>query len=382
MNMKKYMEPWELFFLSKLIFSPSGLLNQTTKINYFFEHSYISLHNVIPTMKSWSDEGLLKFMIYIDEHSLAGGQITDGKFIQYRNKYSIIYNKSKTNEPIEYSEYLHLLHSIPYDFHHHIFIEITEVDFQKLSKQLNQYVQSWINHELSTGKPEEPEHYTYIKDEALKIIKGKSRAYGDVQTINYEDFDRFDTKGGTTLPFWEIILDFHLKGWIQVIETGYDRLTKKPFAKIRLLDAIKKQISKLSKAATINKGTSMSEQVSVRVDFRGKVLAIYIGRGERIIIKKFKSTNTDNYRAFKALYDAARSPLTRDRLNIKGTTTIKDMSKSMGFRDVLRKILIDYDTFAKTLTLEKNVVIAQDEADELIEYVNTQPEIVELNRGL
>lgn len=243
MTTKKYMDVWELSTLATFLLKPDDFRNKAITPNKLASHGNIGAHNVITSLKSWSDKGLIGFEMRVDDSLLHGSRIKDNKFTKFSDDHPDIYRKTKANKPIDYKEYYSLLYSLPVDVHEHIKLKITKIDKQSLKKMLEDYTNDFVADRLSTGKPAEPEQFSYLMDQVLEIFKKRYKAFGSRQILDYQDFKRAKPTDEAYLPFWEVVLCLYSNKYIKIIELEHARLTNKPFVKVQLLEEAKRSIN-------------------------------------------------------------------------------------------------------------------------------------------
>jgi len=86
-------------------------------------------------------------------------------------------------------------------------------------------------------------------------------------------------------------------------------------------------------------------------------------------LKRYKTTKADTLRACQRLNRIPFKPLNREKLGIKGSSSLKDLRDNMGFKGIIGELFIFHDSQNKTLTLNKSVELEQEQYEAVCAYL-------------
>jgi len=123
--------------------------------------------------------------------------------------------------------------------------------------------------------------------------------------------------------------------------------------------------SSVSKVAT----SSFNDVVSLTI--KNKTLWLLVNKEQSQQIKKFDSSNGNNYKACRQLLMHKNKYLNKDRMGVSAAikSPVKDLPKTMGLKGLLVDYFVDIDTKNQQLRLLDNVEIPHEELENLITFV-------------
>lgn len=216
------------------------------------------------------------------------------------------------------------------------------------SKKLLAYLTEFQQDELTTGTIDRPTNFAVHHENLVAAMRKKFPEHGYRQVIRGSGLD-------TDVPkFWELVFAmYYVTHEIEIINnigfesleiaTGISTARKIPHAEFKIMDE------------QLRREVSLSDSKhQVKLTLQGKVLKLVLD-GQPHVLKRYKSTDVDTYRACHKLTQNPDKPLKRDGLGVKGDTQLKHLLSNMGFKDIIREIFIDHDEQNRTLTLTKSV---------------------------
>jgi hypothetical protein len=165
---------------------------------------------------------------------------------------------------------------------------ITSVNTQKVTDDLNQYLENWCNDKLLTDAAHKPDDYKYQHEKLLSALKRTYRVQS-MPRIKGSDIygDPVSNFYSYQPPFWEVMLAPHFVNKQYVIrQMDYDLVNGgQPFVDIKIIDEDLKH--SLEKTQSI-KPTAI-EWAELKVE--GNTVHIRLESGGRYRLKRFRTDN-------------------------------------------------------------------------------------------
>lgn len=181
-----------------------------------------------------------------------------------------------------------------------------------------------------------------------------------------------DVSGITSLTFIDYDMsNFKIKVSLKEFSSFYKAFTKisRPILEAELKQHYPYSSQDDKQPTSHTTGTAICE-VSLRL--KGKTLRLFINDTPSVVVKKFKSKNANNIRAYFELQRCRGTYLTKEDMKIhlrKAKSNVKDIPKTMGITGLLADYFIDIDSKRQMLRIPKQILIPQEELEILLDYV-------------
>lgn len=241
--MKKYWPEWEIYLLLRLAKEPGEVIGRPSlslgelAVGYRFDNDTVPL---TLTLDAFHKAGLIVLDDIIFHPSYIRNKLNDE---QRKRAASLVASSSRSyhgrdtkrdetlglgplftkvngGEKLTTEELVTLGKSHPEYFSHYLRLKIVSVDQQRIQELMDEYVETFISGDLTTGMATEPYGYEKQRDLFYEAYRRKLGTHGHKQTLKLtEIWVREGTQ--TSGRFWELALALEKEGYIQIVHFGY-----------------------------------------------------------------------------------------------------------------------------------------------------------------